>query len=61
MIDTSAAIASVDLDMLAYDIADLLDRGEYGLGDVTQDDLRAVLPQFLTGAIEHANATETGA
>lgn len=41
----------IDLDMLAYDIADLFDRnrGDYGLDglDVDSDDVRAALPNFL--------------
>ena len=45
-----------DLDMLAYDIADTLDRGEYGFGDITQDEIRAVLPAFLAACLAHADA-----
>jgi hypothetical protein len=45
-----------DLDMLAYDIADVMDKGEYGLGDLSQDDFRAVLPAFLAAAQTHAAA-----
>jgi hypothetical protein len=44
----------LDLDMLAYDIADTMDKGEYGLGDVSQDDIRAVLPEFLSAALAHS-------
>lgn len=47
-----------DLDMLAYDIADVMDRGEYGLGDITQDDIRAVLPAFLIACLENSEADE---
>lgn len=36
----------VDLDMLAYDIADLFDRNEYPI-DASQDDIRPHLPAFL--------------
>lgn len=52
--DTALPVAGIDLDMLAYDIADTLDRGEYGLGDITQDDIRAALPAFLQAALTHA-------
>lgn len=45
-----------DLDILAYDIADTMDRGEYGLGDITSDDIRAVLPAFLAACLAHADA-----
>lgn len=49
-------ITDPDLDMLAYDIADTLDRGEYGLGDITQNDIRAVLPAFLIACLANADA-----
>lgn len=48
----------VDLDMLAYDIADTLDRGEYGMGDITQDEIRKALPVFLRACLELAAAPE---
>lgn len=51
-------ISEPDLDMLAYDIADTMDRGEYGLGDITQDDIRALLPAFLVACLAHADANE---
>jgi hypothetical protein len=44
---------TVDLDLLAYDIADTIDRGDYPL-DLTQDDVRAGLPDFLAAAQRHA-------
>lgn len=44
----------LDLDMLAYDIADTMDKGEHGLGNVSQADIRAVLPEFLSAAIAHS-------
>jgi hypothetical protein len=46
------------LDLIAYDIADTMDKGEYGLGDVTQDDIRAVLPAFLIACLANAEANE---
>ncbi len=39
-------MTDADLDTLAYDIADLLDRFDYPL-DATQDQIRAALPGFL--------------
>lgn len=39
-------MTDADLDLLAYDIADLIDRGDYRL-DVTQAEVRAALPVFL--------------
>lgn len=57
---TAAAplLASVDLDLIAYDIADVLDRGDYGL-DLTQDDIRAGLAEFLATALAHARKAAT--
>ena len=52
-------ISEPDLDMLAYDIADVMDRGEYGMGDITQDDIRAVLPAMLIAALANADANST--
>lgn len=50
---------SIDLDMLAYDISDTLDRNEYDL-DLNQDDLRAGLVAYLEAALAHADCgTET--
>ena len=53
---TLATLPKVDLDLLAYDISDLLDRGEYGLVAIAQDDLRAGLYAFLLTAVGHAQA-----
>jgi hypothetical protein len=56
-----AGLQGCQLDMLAYDIADTMDRGEYGLGDITADDIRAVLPAFLLACLANADAnTVTG-
>lgn len=38
---------SLDLDMLAYDISDMLDRCGYDQVDAGIDDIRAALPAFL--------------
>jgi hypothetical protein len=58
---TDLGIDDGDLDMLAYDIADTLDRGEYRLDDITADDIRAVLPAFLRACLANADAnTVTG-
>jgi hypothetical protein len=51
-------LSDQDLDMLAYDIADAMDRGEYGMGEITQDDIRAALPAFLAAAHKHADANQ---
>jgi hypothetical protein len=45
-----------DLNTLAYDIADTMDRGEYNLGEITADDIRAVLPAFLLACLANADA-----
>lgn len=45
-----------DLNTLAYDLADTLDRGEYGLGEITADDIRAVLPAFLIACLTNSDA-----
>lgn len=47
----SNPIDNVDLDMLAYNIANMSD--QHGL-DLTQDDIRAALPAFLAAALAHA-------
>ena len=39
-------VSDAELDLLAYDIADTIDRGEYRL-DVSQGDIRAALPAFI--------------
>jgi hypothetical protein len=63
---TDLDIDDDDLNMLAYDIADTLDRGDYGLGEyglseITADDIRAVLPAFLLACLANADAnTVTG-
>jgi hypothetical protein len=46
------------LDLIAYDIADTLDRGEYGLDTLGQDDIRAVLPAFLIACLANSDANE---
>jgi hypothetical protein len=53
---TDLGIGDSDLDMLAYDIADTMDKGEFGLGDITSDDIRAVLPAFLRAALANVDA-----
>ena len=47
------------LDMLAGDVADLLDRGNYGI-HVSQDDIRPALPAFLAAIMENAVTGGTG-
>ena len=47
------------LDMLACDVADLLDRGNYGI-HVSQDDIRPALPAFLAAIMENAVTGGTG-
>ena len=49
----------LDLDMLAGDVADLLDRGNYGIR-VSQDDIRPALPAFLAAIMENAVTGGTG-
>jgi hypothetical protein len=39
-------MADIDLDMLAYDIADLIDRNGYQI-DVASSHIRAALPDFI--------------
>lgn len=48
---------NLDLDMVAYDIADILGKGDYGLGDITQNEIRAELPAFLAAALTRAQNT----
>ena len=50
---------SATLDMLACDVADLLDRGNYGIR-VSQDDIRPALPAFLAAIMENAVTGGTG-
>jgi len=47
------------LDTLACDVADLLDRGNYGI-HVSQDDIRPALPAFLAAIMENAVTGGTG-
>jgi hypothetical protein len=42
----SSADGQVNLDLLAYDIANMLDRFEYPI-DVSEDDIRLHLPEFI--------------
>lgn len=49
-----------DLDMLAYDISDTMSKGDYGMTDVAQDEIRAALPVFLALAAAHARANPDG-
>jgi len=49
----------LDLDTLAGDVADLLDRGNYGI-HVSQDDIRPALPAFLAAIMENAVTGGTG-
>ncbi len=49
----------LDLDMLAGDVADLLDRGNYGI-HVSKDDIRPALPAFLAAIMENAVTGGTG-
>lgn len=53
----SQPTATIDLDMLAYDIADMLDRNEYDI-DVADCHIRPALPAFL--AAIRANAAGSG-
>jgi len=46
------------LDLLAYDIADAMDRGEYGMGEIAQSDIFPALPAMLAAALAHAMATD---
>jgi hypothetical protein len=49
--------AHVNLDLLAYDISDVLDKGDYGFEALTEigaDELRPFLAHFLGCAIEYA-------
>ena len=50
-------LADSDLDQLAYDIADLLDRNDYPL-DVAQSHVRAVLPTFLEQITQNAASND---
>lgn len=49
--------ASVDLDLLAFDIADRIgDCDNYKDLDLSQDDIRRELPAFLTACLRNADA-----
>lgn len=50
-------LTSADLDLLAYDVADAIDRGDYRL-DVSQSDIRAALPAFLEQIQQNTVATD---
>ncbi|MFG1913080.1 hypothetical protein [Kribbella sp. NPDC048928] len=50
-------MTDADLDLLAYDIADAIDRGGYPL-DLCQADVRAALPAFIARAQQNAAATD---
>jgi len=43
----------IDLELLAYDIADLLQRGEYGI-DAGASDILAELPDFIARVTRNA-------
>jgi hypothetical protein len=45
-----------DLGLLAYDIADVMDRGEYGLGEIADCHLLPFLAEFLGKALAYARA-----
>lgn len=61
LIVTDADIGDArDLDILAYVISDEMDKGDHGMPDVGQDDLRAALPVFLALAAAHARANSEG-
>jgi hypothetical protein len=51
----------LDLDMLAYDISDLLDRSEYPIGgDISADEILRALPVFLAALGLDANGQPLG-
>jgi hypothetical protein len=49
-------IARINLDMLAYDIADMMDRNEHGGGEIADIHLRPHLESFLRAALATARA-----
>jgi hypothetical protein len=57
-VSTGEDIPGVDLDMLASDIADMLDRFEYPI-DVADSDIRPALPAFIAAILANAVA-DTG-
>jgi hypothetical protein len=46
----------LDLDLLAYDIADMVSRNEYPL-DVSEADIRSALPAFIEQVRKNAAAS----
>lgn len=42
------------LELLAYDIADMLDRNEWGMGEISETDIRPALTGFIITALAHA-------
>lgn len=55
----AADLPGVDLDMLAYDIADMLERNGYPV-DVASSHVRPALPAFLRAALANAAADDSG-
>ena len=55
----AADFPGVDLDMLAYDIADMLERNGYPV-DVASSHIRPALPAFLQAALASAAADDSG-
>lgn len=50
-------MGKIDLDLLAYDLADMLSRNEYPL-DVSETDIRPALPDFLEQITRNAAASD---
>lgn len=50
------AVSGIDWGLLAYDIADLLQRGEYGV-DAGADDILPALPDFIAQIVHNAQNT----
>jgi hypothetical protein len=42
------------LELLAYDIADMLDRNDWGMGEISETDIRPTLTSFIVSALAHA-------
>lgn len=53
----STETAGIDLDLLAYDIADLLDRNDCPL-DIAESHIRPALPAFLAAITKNAAADD---
>ena len=53
--DAQAAQDETNLDVLAYDIADLFDRNDYAI-DASAEHIRAALPAFLAEVRRNAEA-----